>query len=101
MLLTTNIAFAANNGLITRIDFSGSHSAWGPAHSEVVQLHIEGGFSATDCPSAFAAIRKSDTDLVSAALAAFMADKVVIVQLSNKDTYFDGRCIITDLFIQR
>lgn len=101
LLLKANLAFAANEGVITRIDFSGSNSTWGGAHSDVVQLNIEGGFDAPNCPTAHAAIRKSETHLVSAALAAFMAGKVVTVQVSNADTYHSGRCIITDLFINK
>lgn len=102
-LLFSTTASAVNRGVISRIDFSGNKSAWGSPHSNIVQLYIEDGFDNPICQNTkFAAIRTDDDHLISAALAAFMTGKIVSVQLSNTDTYYDGnRCVITDLFIEK
>ncbi len=95
-------ALATNTGLITRMGFSGSNSIWGTNHSDIVQIRIEGGFSAENCDPIHAAIKKSDEHLVSAALAAFISGKTISVQLNDSETYYDGtRCIIRDIFIEQ
>lgn len=91
--------FAANDGKIVRLDFSGGSSHWGAGHSDMVQLSIEGGYETSDCNGTYAAIRKSDSHLVSAALAAFMAGKRVTVRLNSADKYHTNRCVITDMFL--
>jgi len=81
--------------------FSGENSVWGAGHSDIVQVTLSSDFSANGCHATFAAVRKSDTHMVSALLAAYMSDKEVSVQLSSRNTYYDGtRCIITDLFVK-
>lgn len=98
--LLSSSAFAANEGKITRMGFSSSNSIWGPAHSDIVQLEITGGYNAPNCHSQYAAIRKSEEHLISAALAAYISGKDVMVQISSSDTYYDGtRCIIKDIRI--
>lgn len=92
---------ASNQGTITRIMFSSSNSTWGHNHSNLVQLEITGGYSVDGCNADFAAIRKEEEHLVSAALAAYVAGRTVSIQLNKADTYYDGsRCIISDLAIQ-
>lgn len=92
----STLGHAANEGSITDMVFSGSKSQW---HSDVVQLKIDGGFSASDCDSAFAAIRKTDDHLVSAAMSAYLAGKRVYVWLDTDDRYFRKRCVISDIRI--
>src|SRR5437868_693740 len=53
---------AANYGLISRIDFVASSSS---VHPDVVQIQIEGGFSQDSCDTTFAAIRRTETHLIS------------------------------------
>ncbi|MEC4088060.1 hypothetical protein [Pseudoalteromonas rubra] len=88
--------FAANEGKITSIAFAGANMS---SHPDVVQLQIEGGFESADCNTGVAAIRKSDTHLVSAALAAFAMGKPVKVFLNAHDLYFPSqkRCVISML----
>ncbi len=100
-VMSSSVAFAANDGKITRLDFSGSNSTWGGAHNDIIQLQIEGGFSAPNCSSTYAGIRKSDEHLTGAVMMAMAADKRVVVYLSDADTYISGRCIITDLFVYK
>lgn len=102
ILLMAGFANANNpisRGKILRVDMSGGESTWGPSHYNVVQLQIENGFHASGCDSKYAAIRKEETHMVSAVLAAFMAGKEIEVQLSAANIYFPGRCIITDIFV--
>ena len=100
--IISGIPLAANQGKITRLDLSGSNSIWGTAHSDIVQLNIEGGFNRGTCDSNYAAIRKENNHLVDAARAALINQKTVTVQLDVDDRYYDGiRCVITDIFIHR
>ncbi|WP_062269283.1 hypothetical protein [Endozoicomonas arenosclerae] len=101
MFVYSSISFGANDGLINRVDFSGGNSYWGDEHSNLVQIKIEGGFEAENCSSEYAAIRKSETHLISAVLAAFSGDKRITVFLSKSEKYYNDRCIITDLFINK
>ncbi|GAB1623978.1 hypothetical protein AAOGI_40280 [Agarivorans albus] len=96
------IIFGANDGKITNMGFSGENSVWGAEHSDIVQISLENEFSAPGCHINFAAVKKSDTHMISALLSAYMADRAITVQLSNKNTYYDGtRCFITDLFVHK
>ena len=98
-VLTSSHAWSANSGVITRMGFSSSQSQWGASHSDVVQIEIEGGFEKGDCHNNFAAVRKDETHLVSALLAAFISGKSIAVQVSGTDKYYSNRCVITDVFI--
>lgn len=101
VLLSLN-ALALDEGKITNIGFSGGKSAWGQSHSDLVQIVIEGGYAVEGCHSSYAAIKKSDTHLISAALAAYTSGLIVRVYLDASERYHDGsRCYISDLFLVR
>lgn len=100
MLLTASLIVsicveAANDGAgkLTLASFAGINH---PSTPDVVQIKIEGGFTHPSCSPDFAAVRKADTHLVSALLAAVMADKSVEVLLDPDDIYFQPhtRCTI-------
>jgi hypothetical protein len=84
---------AANEGRITSMAFAGERM-W--SHPDVVQIQIEGGFDFGNCNKTLAAIRKSDEHLVSAATAAYVADKPIKVWIDQGDIYYvnDNRCVI-------
>lgn len=91
LVIPFHSALAANSGLITRIMFVSSTSGVTP---DVVQVQIDGGFSAGSCDTTNAAIRKADTHLVSAALAAKISGAAVQITLDQNQTYYANRCVI-------
>ncbi len=100
LVMTSAQVWGANQGRITAMYFSGTDSTFGVTHNDILQLEIEGGFLQSGCNSSYAAIRKSDEHLVSAALTAYATNKPITVYLNSAVTYFDGsRCVITDLIM--
>ncbi|MFT5594554.1 MAG: hypothetical protein ACI8SR_002945 [Oceanicoccus sp.] len=103
MIFFASPVFSADGlGKINTISFSGEN--FGP-HPEVVQFELEGGFSNSSCNRQFAAVKISDMHLVSAVLAAKLAEKSVGVSLDPALIYYDNgvdtkRCIATFVYIE-
>ena len=87
-------SYAANEGRITSMAFAGEGMG---SHPDIVQVQIEGGYDFGNCNKTLAAIRKSDEHLISAATAAYVADKPIKVWLEQGDIYYenDNRCTIS------
>lgn len=105
MLLMSLSAFAIaadGNGKISNIFFASKNFV---GHPDIVQFKIEGGYSKSGCDSTFAAVRTVDSHLISALLAAKMADKAVEVYLDQNDIYYNvasnypNRCIAIAIVI--
>jgi hypothetical protein len=94
LMLVSPITFAA--GLIKGVNFSGPDD---PSHSNIVQIHIEGGYDIAGCDVRFAAIRNTEDrkHLISFALAAFVSKTPVVVSLNTSDKYYADRCTISRL----
>ncbi len=98
VLVASVFAGNAVAGKITYISVSGADD---PAHPNVVQLIIEGGYAEAGCDNTIAAIRDSETYLISMALIAQKTGDHLIAVLNSNDKYFDNRCIISRLSIDR
>ena len=91
LLLISNQSYAINQGKITILNFLGFEN---PNVADMVQVSIEGGFTKEGCDTTLAGVLKSDTHLISALLAAYMAQKTINVSLNKDHYYFSNRCTI-------
>ena len=87
LLLSSSVFANDGSGLITVVGFFGEKFT---SHPDVVQFEIKGGFKNTSCNTQFAAVKKSDSHLVSALLAAKMSGNSVQVYLDPANAYYDN-----------
>ena len=91
-LFSALLQAADGEGKISRVEFIGKNYT---AHPDMVQFRIEGNFSNNNCDNIWAGIKSADDHLISALLAAKIADKPVQVFLEPSDKYFGERCFVT------